>query len=76
MSAKMGQIVPAAAGDKLVTYLPMPLRTAALVSLGYLLVQGAFTPGTTTTAGLYFDGDPDLLPNINLAGIATVGLVS
>jgi hypothetical protein len=76
MSAKMGQIVPAGAGDKLVTYLPMPIRTPGLVTLGYMLVQGAFTPGTTTTAGLYTDGDPDLRPGINLAGYGTVGLES
>lgn len=77
LSAKMGQIVPAGASDAIVTYLPMPVRTPGLATVGYLLVQGAFTPGTTAvTAGMCKDGDPDLVPGVNLSGYGTTGLVS
>jgi hypothetical protein len=72
-----GAIVPAGAGDAIVQYLPMPIRSAGVATCGYALVQGVFTPGTTSfTAGMLKDGDPDLVPGINLAGYATVGLVS
>lgn len=64
ITAKQGPIVAAGASDNIKT-LPVPLRTAALVTIGYLVITGVtFTMNTTAiTAGMCNDGDPDLLPN-------------
>jgi hypothetical protein len=76
LTLKIGALVPAGASDRILKYLPMPYRTAGVPTCGFLLIQGAFTFGTTSLAGFVNDGDPDQTAGFNLAGLGTCGLVS
>lgn len=77
VTVKQGPIVVGSASDTIQS-VPLPVPTPGRCTIGYILIKGiVFTPGTTTvTAGMLNDGDPYLLPGVNLAGIGNVGLVS